>query len=202
MLACAKEISAQIPDAKVVLPNAPEKLVLPKDNKNKVLPVPQILKNEDSKVDKYNLRQWFTLEGEWPDVKQNIMKVVPRLNSFIDNQRDILGISNQDIAVLGFSQGGGVGLFATYSRDEPIGCIVAHSTVFMNDSTLKSKTPTYFIYGDKDEEFSQKQYSDIISHLQSYLGSVKTESVKGLKHKTNAESRQKSALFIKKHLAP
>lgn len=202
MLACAKEISSQIPDAKIVLPNAPEKMKLPENNKNKVLPVPQILKSNDKRVDNNNLRQWFTLEGGWPDIKKNIMKVAPRLNEFIDNQRDILGLDNQDVAVLGFSQGGGVGLYAAYSRKDPIGCMVAHSTVFINDPSLKSKTPTLFIYGDKDEEFSNSHYKNIISELKTYLGKLETEKVKGLKHKTNAESRQKSAFFIKKYLSP
>lgn len=198
----AQDIAAAIPDAKVILPDAPEALDLPENEAGNVLPVPQVVKNGHDGQDPKSLRQWFSIHGGWQDIRKKIINIAPRLNRFIDAQRDLAGLDDKDIAILGFSQGGGVALYAAYLRDKPVACLVAHSTVFLGDLGLKSKPPTLFIYGDKDEEFSQARYQDIIKELTAYIGTLETRKIAGLKHKTNPESRRQAASFIKKHFQP
>ena len=197
-----QDIAAAIPNAKIILPNAPEPFKLPERRGDNVLHVPEVVKNGKGVNDPKALRQWFSIHGGWTDVHKKIAAVVPRLNKFIDKQRDLAGLEDKDIAILGFSQGGGVGLYTAYMRDKPIASLVAHSTVFIGDTGLKSKPPTLFIYGDKDEEFTEARYKEIISKLRDYLGALETSKVPGLKHKTSAESRRRAASFIKKHFEP
>jgi phospholipase/carboxylesterase len=200
MKSLAKDISTALPDAKVIVPEGPEVLNLPKDNSSDALKIPEFLKNKNLK--KNSLRQWFPIDGNWDAVRQKLLNLAPKINAFIDNQKDILGIDDKDIALFGFSQGGGVALYSAYTRQKDISCVVAHSTIFMPSNLLNAKPKTLFVYGDKDEEFSQEVYKGVIEGLKNYLGQVETSCIKGLSHKTNAQSRAQSAEFIRRKMAP
>mgnify|MGYP001220726085 CR=1 FL=1 len=194
----AEEIEKKVPDAAIIVPQAPELLDLPVSDDNYILPVPQILK--DDKVEQSLKRQWFTVESrDYAEMAKMIYQVSTKMNDFIDDFRDEAGLNDSDIAVMGFSQGGAVALYSAFMRDNPLACVVGHSTVFWETPFLQSKPPTYFIYGTADEEFSEQQYKGVLERLQNYLGAdhlLDVSVVKGLSHKTSKESRLLTADYL------
>lgn len=200
MKVLAERIARQMPQAQIVMPHAPEKFDIPANQDGNMLKVPKQLFDKTGAPSLR--RQWFSINGDLKILHDRLAKLAPKVNAFIDNQRDMLGLGNKDIAIMGFSQGGGVALFSAYARPEPVGCVVGHSTIFVESAALKSKPPTLFVYGNADEEFSQSRYAQVIAAMRRYLPVLETRAVEGLTHKTSSESRKLTADFITRKLVP
>lgn len=190
-------LAEEIDDVLVIMPHAPERFRMPEIDDN-VLRVPQQLVGEDSVIE--TGRQWFDITGSnLMDYREPIYRLAAQLNTFIDDMRDEHGLADEDIAIMGFSQGGAVATYTAMLRDNPVASLVAHSTVFLGGESLNSIMPTLFIYGHADEEFKQHDYKEIIAHLKTYVPSLETQSFEDLTHKTSEESRRAAAAFIKKN---
>lgn len=189
-------LAEEIEDVLVIMPHAPERFRMPEADDN-VLRVPEQLIGEDS-VLQYG-RQWFDITGsDLTDYRDPLYNLAERLNAFIDGLRDEHNLGDEDIAIMGFSQGGAVAAYTAMLRDKPVASLVAHSTVFLGGDSLNSIMPTLFIYGEADEEFKKHTYQEIIAHLKSYVPALEVESFSDLTHKTSDESRRAAAAFIKK----
>ena len=66
---------------------------------------------------------------------------------------------------------------------------------------FQSKPKTLFIYGTADEEFPESVYEGITDTIEAYCGEVDITVVEGLGHKTNQESRERTAQYIKSQFA-
>jgi len=196
----AEEVAALLPDAMIIMPHAPDAFVAPQSD-NHALRVPRQLVEDDTAPAKG--RQWFSIQGKtMDDYKEPILALAQKLNHFIDAFADDLSLPNDKIAIMGFSQGGAVALFTAMTRREPIGAIVGHSTIFMHDPSLmlNGQSPTLFLYGDKDEEFSQTMYGQVIGAIKAVNKDLEVTLVKGLRHKTSDASRKIAAAFIARHI--
>ncbi len=207
----AEAMQEKIPNLLVIAPEGPEVFVLPDDDdgRDPVLQVPRQLRedtdsgeNDVSPEDKLRYapeqRQWFGIKGaSLEELNKSMLKIAAELNEFIDEQRDKEGLENEDIVISGFSQGGAVALFTAYMRDDPVRCVIAHSGLFFLVDGLKSDSPTLFVYGDQDEEFSNERYAAVIHGLQQHCQDLTVEKIEGLTHKTNQESRETMAQYVK-----
>lgn len=205
----ADEVAKRLPDAKIIMPHAPDNLDQPENEDDHFLKVPDDVKEDNDKGISDIRRQWFSIAFKDQDaMRDEVLKIAKRLNKFIDQKRDDLGLNDGDIAIMGFSQGGGVALYSALLRKNPVGCLVAHSTIFMGEKGLKSKPPTLFLYGTADHEFTkdvastQAIYQESARQLALYLDDLTVKTVKDLTHKTNAESRRTLADYIADRLRP
>lgn len=198
----AEEIQKSVPDAMIIMPQAPE-LYEPAGDGD-VFEVPQQVTENKDGLKPDEMRQWFSFKGtdDYQDVHKRVNAVAQDMADFIDECQDGLNLADEDVAMMGFSQGGGVALYAAYRRKRPMACVVGHSTLVFAFDAVHTPKPTFFIYGDSDEEFSQKMYAEVIDRLQKFVPDFAVEKIKGLKHVTNAESRSKVAGYIKKKLDP
>ncbi len=176
----AEEIEKTMPGARILMVNAPE--VCPSGDEAE--------------------RRWFSVQGSMKDMGARVSQVAQRLNDFIDNQRDVLGLQDKDVALMGFSQGGGVALYTAFARPQPIGSIVAHSTLFFGSKPPASVSPTLFIYGDADESIPQLRFQDSISYLGQHVPDLTVHLVPGLRHKTSSESREILARYMAARMTP
>ena len=198
-----------VPQALVLCPHGPEKLDTKEiDDKgtDHFLHVPQeVAQPGRDKPDDSLSRQWFRIDGQLDQLMPRIRKTAQQLNDFIDTQRDMLGITDRDILVMGFSQGAGLALYTAFSRRSEIAGMICHSAIAVHkpegDPDMVSKPESFYIYGDRDGEFKQDRYHATFQWLQSYTGGRASEKmVTGLGHFTNAESRQYCADFMRKVL--
>lgn len=189
----AQDAAAILPDALIVMPQGPEAYAPPQPREDDLLKAPEIPENSTA-------RQWFDIGGDIPAVREKLIGVAQKFNAFVDKKRDEHGLSDKNVAVMGFSQGGGVALYAAFLRAAEIGCVVGHSTIFFNEPSFVSKPPTLFIYGTADNEFSMPAYTKSTQKLLSYAPLAQIVEVPGLQHRTSSDSRRIAAGFLGKHL--
>lgn len=192
----AQDVLTALPTAAVIMPHGPEAYNPPPPRNDDLLHAPQIPGSFN------DARQWFDIGGDVPAVRTKLMTVAGKMNAFIDNQRDLFSLKDKDIAIMGFSQGGGVALYAAFLRAAGTGCAVGHSTIFFNEPSFKSAPPTLFLYGTADPEFSMQAYAQSTAHLTAYAPAAQIVEIAGLQHRTSAVSRKIVAEFISDRLSP
>jgi len=168
----------RIKDIRVVLPHGPQ----PAD----------LLFEEGIK----NPRQWFTLKGGRPQFRPRLHESAAMINAFIDRQITDLGISDENVALVGFSQGGAVATYAGFLRKQSLGCVVAHSSLFFGGETPVSTLPLLYIHGTEDEEFTNDEFAFSEKNLAEILSDLIVERVEGLGHRTSQISRKIVADYI------
>lgn len=195
----ADAILAEVPDARIVMPMAPETMRRPADETGNLLKVPGDVKKSDGQGAEL---QWFDIEGGPKELRERVIRAATRMNQFIDNQRDMMGIKDDDIAIMGFSQGGGVALYSALMRDNKVRCVVGHSTIFLGDTSFKSRPPVLLLHGAADPEFPQALFRQAEDAMKKYTDSLTTRLVPNLGHTTNKESRGIVARYVRDAFKP
>ncbi|MCB1472098.1 MAG: prolyl oligopeptidase family serine peptidase [Rhodobiaceae bacterium] len=101
-------------------------------------------------------RQWFPLTFRDPnEYWRGVSQAGPVLDRFIDRERDRLGLSDADVALVGFSQGTMMALHVGLRRAQRLGAIVGYSGALAGGEHLKDeltqKPPLLLIHGDRDD---------------------------------------------------
>jgi phospholipase/carboxylesterase len=100
-------------------------------------------------------RQWFPLAGVDPaGMRDGVVKAAPVLNAFLDAELAHYGLSDEALALVGFSQGSMMALHCGPRRPERIGGIVAYSGLIPGPEYLaqeiRHKPPVLLVHGDQD----------------------------------------------------
>lgn len=197
----ADEVRVRLPQALILMPQAPEEMEehVGEDN---VLRVPEQLRDDAAQGFMPGARRkWFSIRGKTLDeLTHHILRVADTVNDFITGHMRAHGLQDKDVALMGFSQGGVVALYTAYHRAQPISCVVGHSTIFMPGVDLTSKVPTLYLYGLDDEEFPPNRYEAAAVYVADHVPETTVCAVPGLRHTTNAESRGIVADYIASHL--
>lgn len=101
-------------------------------------------------------RQWFSLQTQEPaQILAGIQEVAPSLERFIDERLAALGLGNDRLALVGFSQGTMMSLHVAYRRQAACAGVLGYSGSMMGAETLESelraKPPAMLIHGDADD---------------------------------------------------
>ncbi len=133
LIGLAPYFARVLPDAKFVSPNAP----FPCD----MAPMGY---------------QWFSLQERTEEATlEGARTARPILDKFIDEQMAALGLGPADTALVGFSQGTMMSLFAGLRRDQPVAGILGYSGRLVGAGILADeisvKPPVTLINGDQDE---------------------------------------------------
>ena len=166
-------------------------------------------------------RTWFSTHLNWTKLRLrlifNRMADVDYFNKQVDLELQKRGLKDKDMAMFGFSMGGGFALYASQSRDAECAAVVCHSGTYPGWFTPKSKPKTLFIAGADDEVFpsyklatrgirgawAKKISLDFFrasSRLRRRGIPVTRQIVPHLKHRINQQSSDASIAFIKKAL--
>lgn len=182
LIALAPMLSQILPDAQFISPDAPE----PCD------------------MAPYGF-QWFSLRN-WSHeaMLRGVEGVAPVLNDFLDGQLAELGLSDENLALVGFSQGTMTALYAALRRKNPVACIVGFSGAMIGaenlEHELKSRPPVCLIHGDSDPVVPFEAMAVAEAALNEAEVPVETHIREGLAHGIDPEGIQIAANFLKKHL--
>ncbi len=135
LIAIGEQWRALLPDAAFVSPHAPEACAMPGAGAG---------------------RQWFELTFRDPhEYWRGVNAAGPTLDAFIDKERDRYGLSDADVALVGFSQGTMMALHVGLRRRERLLAIVGYSGALAGPEHLKGqlthKPPVLLLHGDRDE---------------------------------------------------
>lgn len=100
-------------------------------------------------------RQWFSLQDRSPSVLEaGIVRARPRLDAFLDAELARLGLAPNAYALMGFSQGAMMALYAGLRRAVPPRAILAFSGALLAPESLLRLTappPVLLVHGEADE---------------------------------------------------
>lgn len=198
----ADEVAGRLPQALIVMPQAPEIFEAPDSDEGNALKVPRQLRADDPDEEAGSLRrQWFSIRAAtFDEMRQQLMIVAAQLNQFLSDILTQHGLRESDAALMGFSQGGAVALYTAYYRPLPVKCVVGHSTLFMGGHHFLSQPPTLYVYGLDDEEFARPRFEEAARQLSVHIPDITVRALAGLRHTTNAHSRGVVADYLARHL--
>ena len=101
-------------------------------------------------------RQWFSLADRAPGpMLAGAMTAAPILNAFIDAQMARYSLQANQVALIGFSQGSMMAMYAALRRPDTVAGIVAYSGALIGGDLLggeaTAKPPICLIHGTADE---------------------------------------------------
>lgn len=98
-------------------------------------------------------RQWFSMVSWSMDkILQGLRDVAPLVNAYITQTLSDRGLSYEDLALVGFSQGSMLALYQAYYVLPSCAGVVAYSGAFLEDANLQPKSlpRSLLIHGDAD----------------------------------------------------
>jgi len=149
--------------------------------------------------------QWFSLNIRSPSVMEaGAKQAAPAVNAFIDAQLAAHGLAEGNLALMGFSQGTMMSLYAALRREKPCACVVGFSGALVGAESLageiKSKPPVCLIHGDHDEVVPYPAMAHAAQGLQARGVPVETHARPFLGHGIDPGGLQIAAAFLKKYL--
>jgi phospholipase/carboxylesterase len=100
-------------------------------------------------------RQWFSIQDRSPAMMlAGLQAAAPVLDGFLDETLDGHGLTDRELALVGFSQGTMISLYVALRRTEPCAGIVGFSGALMGADGLASgsraRPPVLLVHGDAD----------------------------------------------------
>lgn len=100
-------------------------------------------------------RQWFPLAGVEPHLlRQGVLSAVPALDAFLDAELAANELTDERLALVGFSQGAMMALHVGPRRKGPIAGIVGYSGLLAGPehltAELRHRPPVLLVHGDAD----------------------------------------------------
>ena len=131
--------------------------------------------------------QWFSLENSTPESRLlGVKEAAPILNNFIDLKLAELGLAESQLALVGFSQGAMLGLYAGLRRENEIAGIIGYSGGLIGEECLKeeinSRPPVLLVHGDTDEVVPPDALENSVKALAKVGVEVNGELRPGLGH--------------------
>ncbi len=101
-------------------------------------------------------RQWFSLQDRSADaLLAGVANVAPALNGFIDARLAAFGLSDRQLALVGFSQGTMISLYIAFRRARACAGVLGYSGALVGAERLAAeivaRPPTMLVHGDADE---------------------------------------------------
>ena len=146
--------------------------------------------------------QWFSLtQMNFALMQEGAKIAAPILNHFIDHQRERFGLRDADIALVGFSQGTMMALYAGMRRATPLAGIVGYSGALLGAESaaeITAKPPVCLIHGTMDMVVPFTAMGTAEAALRAQHVSVETHARPGLGHGIDEQGVITANAFLRK----
>lgn len=145
--------------------------------------------------------QWFSLQ-EWSmqSLYTGVRRAEPVLNAFLDHQLERLGLKDEDLILIGFSQGTMTALYTALRRANPCKAIVGFSGALIGGNLLKdevkSRPPVCLIHGTEDQVVPHNALLDASHWLSENDVPVEAHSIEGLPHGIDGRALSAAVRFL------
>jgi len=123
------------------------------------------------------------------------------LDAFLDEEMTRYGLSEADVALIGFSQGTMMALQTALRRERPVAAVVGYSGMLIDpdrlEAEIESRPPVLLIHGDADEVVPFEAMEAARVALASVDVDVQTFSRPDLGHSIDAEGLKAAILFLR-----
>lgn len=150
--------------------------------------------------------QWFSSQDRSPEaVLGGVCAAAPILDAFIDEALEQRGLGSGELALVGFSQGTMMSLFAGLRRAEPVAGIVGFSGRLLAPellaSELRSRPPILLVHGTEDPLVPYSSLAAAETTLKAAGVPVETVTSVGIGHSIDDQGLRRGGQFLKKVLS-
>jgi phospholipase/carboxylesterase len=150
--------------------------------------------------------QWFSSQDRSPEaVLGGVRAAAPILDAFIDEALEQRGLGSGELALVGFSQGTMMSLFAGLRRAEPVAGIVGFSGRLLAPelvaSELRSRPPVLLVHGTEDPLVPYSSLAAAETTLKAAGVPVETVTSVGIGHSIDDQGLRRGGQFLKKVLS-
>lgn len=150
-------------------------------------------------------RQWFSLSSRADaDILAGVRAVAPTLDAFIDAELTRHGLSDDRLALLGFSQGTMMALHVGLRRAKPCAALLGYSGALAAPEILaaeiKSRPPVLLVHGEADEVILFSAMAASMEALRANNVRVHSEARPGLAHGIDEQGLAFGAATLKQTL--
>jgi phospholipase/carboxylesterase len=151
-------------------------------------------------------RQWWPLTSLSPEARAAGVRVsAPVLNAYIDSHLAAHGLTEEALALVGFSQGTMMALHVGPRRARPLAGILGYSGMLADPDALArevvTKPPVMLLHGDADEVLPVGAMHQAKAELEDLGFEVSAHVSPGLGHSIDGEGLQRGARFLVNRLA-
>jgi phospholipase/carboxylesterase len=145
--------------------------------------------------------QWFSLQDRSPPaILAGVRAAAPILDAFIDAELERCSLAERDLALVGFSQGTIMSLFAALRREREVAGILGYSGALVGAEALpqeiRSRPRTLLVHGDADPIVPFAALAHAERALSSAGVPVKTLTCPGLEHGIDEAGLHAGARFL------
>lgn len=150
-------------------------------------------------------RQWFSLQDRSPAmIIAGVKAAAPVLDAFIDRELAAHSLTDDRLALVGFSQGTMMSLYVAPRRARAIAGVVGYSGALVGAEALgqegKSKPPVLLVHGDADPIVPFNAMAAAAAGLRAAGINVETLARPGLPHSIDDAGLTRGGEFLVKHL--
>ncbi len=152
--------------------------------------------------------QWFSLANWTPALMaQGAEKASPFINDLVDKVKVNYQLSEDKIALVGFSQGTMMSLYTAPRRKEKMAGVVGYSGALLGgevliDTPSIQKPPICLVHGDMDTVVPVAAWYHAKASLEHAGFPVDGSIINGLPHSINAEGLEIGGRFLSAQLQP
>ena len=144
--------------------------------------------------------QWFSLiDRSLPQMRAGVSAAAPLVDRFIDHQRSRFGLTDRDVALVGFSQGTMLALAAGLARPTPLAGILGYSGRLIETGSIRAEAicPVMLAHGTHDDVVPYDCSVEAVQRLVEVK--IKAELIKceGLGHSIDQTGLISGLLFLK-----
>lgn len=148
--------------------------------------------------------QWYDPLGGRPLADHAVAQLAPRINRYIDMQLERLGLGDEALVVLGFSQGSGVAIAAALRRARPCAALLVFTGAVRDKRGLEAEPvacpPTLLVHGAEDDTIPIDSLLRSARFLEARGVPTTTHVCAGIGHTMNEEGVLAAAHFLRAHM--
>lgn len=150
-------------------------------------------------------RQWFSLQDRSPAaLLAGARRAAPTLDAFLDAELERHGLTDDALALVGFSQGAMTALYAAARRPRACAGVVGYSGALVGVETLTAeataKPPILLVHGEADEVVPFMALGHAVRGLRAAGFDVEGHARPGLAHGIDPEGLALGAAFLRRVL--
>ena len=145
--------------------------------------------------------QWFSLRDRRPDtLLRGVQAVAPLIGAFLDAELERHGLTDRQLALVGFSQGAMLAMYLAPRRPRALAGVLGYSGALIGGERLPqealSRPPVFLVHGDADEVVPAHAMYAAVAGLQAAGIPVQWSLRRGLPHAIDPEGIAHGAAFL------
>lgn len=146
-------------------------------------------------------RQWFSLRDRDPRIlERGAVRARAIIDRFLDDELARLGLGDDRLALVGFSQGAMMALYVALRRENACAAVVGFSGALIGGETLaaelRAKPPIFLAHGDADPMVPFASLAAAVETLGAAGLTVTWHAARGVGHGIDPASLSRGADFL------